>query len=120
MILCALTKAEAKDIFIQSKNISLVLNVENGKEPQYIYFGKKVNNDEPLQYPTDGRMDIYPAYGMNAPTEAALAITHSDGNLTTVLKTTGYNIKEEGNSTLIIIHLKDPIYLLKIFLIKFY
>lgn len=109
-ILCALTNSEAKDIFIQSKSISLVINVENGKEPQYIYFGKKVNNDEPLQYPTDGRMDIYPAYGMNAPTEAALAITHSDGNLTTVLKTTGYNIKEEGNSTLTVIHLKDPVY----------
>ncbi len=45
---------------------------------------------------TNGRMDAYPAYGLNTPAEAALAMRHSDGNLSTALVATGSEVKNEG------------------------
>ena len=52
-------------------------------------------------------MDAYPAYGMNCPAEAALAMTHADGNLSSDIVATG-DIKKEGTTTRI--RLKDTIY----------
>ncbi len=81
----------AENVVIQSKNITLVLNVEKGKSPEFMYFGNKLVGNElkNISVPTGGRMDIYPAYGMNAPVETAFAMTHADGNMSTVLVATG-------------------------------
>ena len=51
-------------------------------------------------------MNAYPAYGMNCPAEAALAMTHADGNLSTELFVS--DMKKEGDETKIT--LKDPKY----------
>jgi alpha-galactosidase len=57
-----------------------------------------------------GRMDAYPAYGQNAPAEAALAMRHADGNLSTELEATGVErLKNDGNQ-ITVIHLKDKVY----------
>ena len=108
--------AMAEQISVNSKGISLVLDVENGKPAQYLYFGTKLNNLDlaNLKVASNGRMDVYPAYGLNTPAEAALAMRHSDGNLSTALVATGSEVKNEGNTTVTTIHLKDPIYNLKV------
>lgn len=59
-----------------------------------------------LQRPQGGRMNAYPAYGMDCPDPAAFACRHADGNLSTQLVVTGSDVK--GNVTTI--HLKDPVY----------
>ena len=51
-------------------------------------------------------MDVYPAYGLNTPAEAALAMRHSDGNLSTALVVEDF--QRSGNITTI--QLKDPAY----------
>ena len=98
----------ADQVVIQTPNTSMVLNVDNGKQPQYVYFGAKLSNNDlqHLQTPVNGRMDAYPAYGQYAPAEVALAMRHGDGNLSTELIATGYD--KEGDVTRI--HLKDPVY----------
>ena len=108
--------AMAEQISVNSKGISLVLDVENGKPAQYLYFGTKLNNLDlaNLKVASNGRMDVYPAYGLNTPAEAALAMRHSDGNLSTALVATGSEVKNEGNTTVTTIHLKDPVYNLKV------
>lgn len=60
--------AMAEQVVVQTKNISLVLNVEKGQQPQYVYFGKRLSDNDlsHLQAPRSGRMDAYPAYGLNA------------------------------------------------------
>ena len=108
--------AMAEQVSVNTKGMSLVLDVENGKPAQYLYFGTKLNNADlkNLTVSTFGRMDAYPAYGLNTPAEAALAMRHSDGNLSTALVATGSDVKTEGNATVTTIHLKDPVYNIKV------
>ena len=108
--------AMAEQVSVNSKGISLILDVENGKPAQYLYFGSKLNaaDLQNLTVATNGRMDAYPAYGLNTPVEAALAMRHSDGNLSTALVATGSDVKQEANATVTTIHLKDPVYNIKV------
>ena len=97
---------------VQTKNMTMVLNVENGQKPQYQYFGSRLTEADlgNLPWPMGGRMDAYPAYGQNAPAEAALAMRHADGNLSTELEATGVErLKNDGNQ-ITVIHLKDKVY----------
>ena len=102
----------AARVSVQTKGMSLVLDVENGKPAKYLYFGHRIHPHDvsALSEATNGRMDAYPAYGMNTPYEAAFAMRHADGNLSTQLVATGQEVKEEANATVTTIHLKDKIY----------
>lgn len=113
LTLCA-TSMWAERVTIAAKNIALVLDVENGKAPQYVYFGSKLPAADISALPslTGGRADVYPAYGLNTPAEAAFAMTHADGNCSTALVVTGHDTKADGQSTVTTIHLKDPVYAL--------
>ena len=99
---------KAEQIVLQTKNTTMVLNVENDKQPQYVYYGAKLSDYDlqTLPRPHGGRMDAYPAYGMNCPAEAAFAMTHADGNMSTSLVITGFD-KQDGELR---IHMKDPVY----------
>ena len=101
--------AKAETVVLQTKNTTMVLNVDEGKQPQYVYYGAKLSDNDlqNLQRPRGGRMDAYPAYGMNCPAEAALAMTHADGNLSTDLVATG-DVSKDGMITKI--RMKDRIY----------
>ena len=93
--------ASAEQVVVQTKSMTMVLNVENGQQPRYVYFGTRLSANDlaHLQSPRNGRMEAYPAYGMNAPAEAALALRHADGNMSTELMATGIGI-----------HLRDRVY----------
>jgi len=100
---------------VETKNTSLVLEVEKGQQPRYVYYGKKLSQQElgHLQHPAVfGRMEAYPAYGLNTPAEAALAMRHSDGNMSTALVADYWERGEvvgEGNFVTCIT-MKDPVY----------
>ena len=110
LLLClSATMTWAEQVVIETKNITMVLDATNGTQPKYVYFGAKLSANEVqhLQSPEMfGRMDAYPAYGLNTPAEAALAMRHSDGNLSTALVVEG--VQHNGNTTTI--QLKDPAY----------
>ena len=107
-LMVSASTAWAKQVVIQTKNTTMVLDVETGKQPQYVYYGAKLSEFDlqNLQAPRDGRMDAYPAYGMNCPAEAAVAMTHADGNMSTELFAT--DVATQGAITQIT--LKDPKY----------
>lgn len=102
----------ARMVKVETQHLSLVMNAENGRHPQYVYFGSRLADaDLPtLPTPTGGRMEVYPAYGLNTPAEAALAMRHADGNLSTDLVATGVDVQQERNAAVTTIHLKDPMY----------
>lgn len=116
LLLTIALPAMAEKVSVNTGKMSLVLDVENGKPAQYLYFGTRLNNADlqNLRVADNGRMDAYPAYGLNTPAEAALAMRHSDGNLSTALVATGSDVKAEGNTTVTTIHLKDPVYHIKV------
>ncbi len=101
--------AMAEQVTIQTKNTTMVLNVDEGKQPQYVYYGAKLSDYDlqHLQSHGAGRMNAYPAYGMDCPAEAAIAMRHADGNMSTQLVATG-QVKHEGMITRI--PLKDTVY----------
>ncbi len=113
MMLCltAMT-SRAEQVTVETKQMTLVLDVEQGRQPQYVYFGQRLNAQElqHLQAPRNGRMDAYPAYGMNCPADAALAMRHSDGNLSTQLVVTGVERLTADEGQLTEITMKDPVY----------
>ena len=104
----ATTMAQAEQVVLQTKNTTMVLNVENGKQPQYVYYGTKLSayDLQHLQTPVNGRMDAYPVYGLNTPAEAALAMKHADGNMSTAVYVT--DCDQQGDETRIT--MKDPVY----------
>ena len=112
LLLSSATYALADLVNIQTKNMTLVVEVNNGKHPSYIYFGSRLGEADlsHFQWPRGGVMDVYPAYGQNAPKEAAFAMRHVDGNMSTELVATGVEKTSEPTATLTTIHLKDPQY----------
>ena len=112
-VLCmASSTVSAEQVVVETPNTTMVLDVEKGRQPKYVYYGARLSAQElqHLQQPRDGRMDAYPAYGLNTPAEAALAMRHADGNLSTALVTTGVErLKNDGNQ-ITVIHMKDPVY----------
>ena len=108
MLLAVSMSMQAEQMTVQTKNVTMVLNVENGRQPQYVYFGTRLSDYDlaNLQAPRSGRMDAYPVYGMNCPAEAAIAMKHADGNMSTELFVTGLE-KRDG---VIRILMKDPVY----------
>ena len=109
LLMAGVQTASAEQVVVQTKNTTMVLNVDEGKQPQYVYYGAKLSDNDlqHMQRTHGGRMDAYPAYGMNCPAEAALAMTHADGNMSTELVATG-KVEYEGMITRI--PLKDPVY----------
>ena len=97
MLLAVSMSMQAEQMTVQTKNVTMVLNVENGRQPQYVYFGTRLSDYDlaNLQAPRSGRMDAYPVYGMNCPAEAAIAMKHADGNMSTELFVTGLE-KRDG------------------------
>ena len=109
LLMAGVQTASAEQVVVQTKNTTMVLNVDEGKQPQYVYYGAKLSDNDlqHMQRTHGGRMDAYPAYGMNCPAEAALAMTHADGNMSTELVATG-KVEYEGMITRI--PMKDPVY----------
>ena len=104
--------AKAEQVVVQTKGMTMVIDVEKGKQPRYVYFGSRLEPSDlqHLQTPVNGRMDAYPAYGLNTPAEAALAMRHADGNMSTALVATGVErLKNDGNQ-ITVIHMKDVVY----------
>jgi len=110
MTLClGSTMAQAEQVVIQTNHNTLVLDVTKGAQPKYVYYGTRLSDQDlqHLQWPNGfGRMEAYPAYGLNTPAEAALAMRHSDGNLSTALYADSFS--QNGSQTTIT--LKDPVY----------
>lgn len=111
----------AEKVELSTPKTSLILDLEKGSSAKFVYLGEKLNQKDmaSLPNPTGGRMDIYPAYGLNCPAEAALAMRHLDGNMSTDLKIVDYNIGQyteqapngkTGDAQLLTITLQDPVY----------
>ena len=115
LLAASIQVAQAEQVTIGTKHSTMVLEVENGKQPQYVYFGQKLSDFDlaNLQTPRNGRMDAYPAYGMNCPAEAALAMKHADGNMSTELVVTGWETSPSPSyrrGTVTRITMKDTVY----------
>ena len=100
--------AQRQRIIIETKNTSLVLNVESNKRVTQAYLGKKLpaSQYELLQ----GGREVYLTAGMENQFEPAIRAIHNDGNSSLELQyVSTSNNKQENISTTNIV-LRDPVY----------
>ncbi|MBE6332343.1 MAG: alpha-galactosidase [Bacteroidales bacterium] len=124
LTLCAAT-ASAEKVTLNTPNLSFVLEVSQGTEPQFRYFGPRLTSADidALEWHGDDNwssMNIYPAYGAtHTMNETCLAMRHADGNLSTQLVTQKYELGDVADiapngaprsGRKLTITLSDPIY----------
>ena len=83
----AMTAAAAAQVRVTTPNIEMILKAEKGGEPQILYFGEKLSDVDAANLEAAGvpGHNAYPPYGLWCASEASLGVTHSDGNMSTVL-----------------------------------
>lgn len=108
---CA-ANTNADNILVSTPNTSLGLVADEGKELKFVYYGAKIGSNDLDAHVASGAYlaPAYPVYGMNTPSEDALAVCHSDGNMSTELVVTGCARQNEGDRTVTRISMKDPVY----------
>ena len=104
--------AAMAQIRISTPNTELILKAEKGGEPQILYFGNRLSDNDlaNLEHTGIPRHNAYPAYGFNCSVEASLAVTHMDGNMSTVLAVEGVSHEDEPTAKVTRIRLKDTVY----------
>ena len=114
LALCTLAVAGTSfaQVVLHTPNTSLVLDAETGGKVSTLYYGDRLTQADSENLIAAGArgIDAYPTYGTWAPGEAALAVTHSDGNMTTDLKIESVERSEEPNATVVKVNLRDKFY----------
>lgn len=105
----------AQTVFISTPNTSLAVSAPHGGELRHLYYGSKLSASDTQLFTGENPVmpllgSAYPAYGMNCPTETALAVKHADGNMTLQLEVENVSTRKEANAEVTVIGLKDKVY----------
>ena len=99
--------AAAQQVRISTKTTDLVLSAPIGGDLKQLYYGSSLSaTDLAALDAVETPHDAYPVYGLNCPAEVALAVKHSDGNMTLQMEVEA--VSEGGGETRIT--LKDKVY----------
>lgn len=132
-LLCAVWTAGATDaaaqrqlIDIHTDDVSLLLRAAPGEEVQLLHFGGRIEDPAPLaayesyRNPNHNTEDVaYPTFGGRNYHEAALRVTHADGDLNTELKYLSHETQQlaDDNVTRTVIHTTDAVQALDVDLV---
>lgn len=106
------TEISAKNVKIDTQNTSLVLEAEKGKKLRHLYYGGKISeNDAAALRSASGKIySAYPDYGMITLPETAIAMIHSDGDMTLDLVVDGISSTHDNGADITTVTLKDTHY----------
>jgi alpha-galactosidase len=113
--------AQNVNISIETRSNALVLQADDKKNLNTIYFGKKLSSSAeyemiPSQYKQSSEYtsvlnSAYTASGSKSLLEPAVTVTHVDGNNSLDLRYVSHSVKKESDDvSLLSIILKDPVY----------
>lgn len=102
----------AEIINLSTPNTSMVLDANVGQPLRILYYGEKLSDSEieALKTTPVVNHEAYPLYGIYPQSEAALSVTHADGNRTTQAGITGYTTKEEDGASVTTVTMRDYAY----------
>ena len=114
LMLCAalMTISAVAQIRITTPNTELLLKGEKGGELQILHYGSRLS-DSDMNVIEDGgtpNHNAYPSYGLWPSSEAAFAVTHFDGNMSTVLRIEDVSSVSEKGAVVTRIRMKDSVY----------
>lgn len=101
---------QAKDIEVNTPNTTLLLKAEEGTELHISYYGSRINSVDEVYDAYSLWEQAYPAFGAGCTEITCLSVQHSDGNMSTELKVTGWEESQEANAVVYTIHTKDAFY----------
>lgn len=112
----ATTGLTAEVINLSTPGTSLVLDAYKGRPLRILYYGEKIGDDEIAAMKSSplAHHDAYPVYGIYPQGEAALSVTHADGNRTTQVEVTDVTTRQEGDATVTTVAMRDKEYPLSI------
>ncbi|MCQ2214437.1 MAG: alpha-galactosidase [Bacteroidales bacterium] len=113
--------ASAQSQIVTTPNTELIVNATPGNPLQFVYYGTKLcpadeqtvisAGDAKIErFESQRLMNAYPAFGLEATSDVAVACKHMDGNLTLDLIVNGASKESSSNYTVTRISLKDRVY----------
>lgn len=101
----------AQNVCVSTPKTSLVLSAPEGGTLKLLYYGSKLSEAD-LQgiASAEAGHAAYPEYGLNCPTETAIAVRHADGNMTLQLEVAGVATEKDGDAMKAVVSLKDKVY----------
>ena len=111
-LLLAVSLAAMAQVRVSTPNIEMILKADQGSELQIQYFGEKLSDADLANLEAAGvpNHNAYPVYGFWCASEASLGVTHSDGNMSTVMRIESVSQSEEPTAKVTKIRLKDTVY----------
>lgn len=102
----------AQEVCISTPQSSLVLSAETGQQLKFVYYGDRLSDTDlkNLNAAGSATLDAYPVYGMNCPSETALAVKHADGNMSLQMEVVKVDTDQTQEANLTTIQLKDKVY----------
>jgi len=102
----------AKDVLISTPNNSILLSAPIGEDLKFLYYGNRLTDTDiiTLSNTEKGKYSAYPVYGINCSFETALAVKHSDGNVTLQLEVAKVETIDQDDAVMTVISLKDKVY----------
>lgn len=101
----------ADNVEVNTKNTTLLLNADKGKELTVLYYGSRLSAADIQSVAATAQPQVaYPAYGLNCPQEYALAVTHVDGNMTLKLVVDKVSKRSENGAEITVVETKDAFY----------
>lgn len=113
LLCCAVLAVPAMaQIRITTPNTELLLKGEQGGELQILHYGSRLSDSDMAVIESAGtpNHNAYPAYGLWPSSEAAFAVTHADGNMSTVLGIEEVSSCSEDGVVITRIRMKDTVY----------
>jgi len=96
---------------VKTDNTCLILKVNDKKRLEQIYFGKNIKQIEEFQTVPVRNFSAYSTFGTSHVFEAALRVTHADGNTSTELGFVSTRTEKKDNNIIhTVISLKDEYY----------
>ncbi len=102
----------AEIVNISTPNTSLVLDAEKGAPLKILHYGDHLQGTDLENVKAAGAMnrDAYPVYGIYPQAEAALSVTHADGNMTTDVEVIGVSTSNVDGAEVTTIAMRDKVY----------
>lgn len=99
LALLATLPMNAELVNISTAKTSLILDAEKGSPLKVLYYGDRLDarDKDALRYAGGMNLNAYPVYGLYPQAEAALSVTHADGNRTTDVAVTDIKTSTENN-----------------------
>ena len=108
----AQVKVSGDRVSVNTSGTSLILNARSGQQLRFIYFGTRLSDKDAdaLLFSGSRPMNAYPVYGQGEIREDALAVTHSDGNMSLDMVVESVTTDSAKDSQIACITLKDKVY----------